>query len=245
MSLIRFLMITLLAVGWTQHALARVYTIGVENIDYYPIYKAEYGQYKGFARDLLDRFGQEKGYEFRYEALPVIRLTKYFVDGKVDLKFPDNALWSKDEKGKFDVRYSTPVLAYTDGVMVLPARLHQGLDNFKHLGVVRGFTPWNYLGRVKEGKMDLKESSNLESMCNQALNSRVDGAYFNVKVASYFLKNVIKQEDGLVFDEQLPHDTNTYHLSSISHPEIIDAFNQFLEENKDWVQALKVRYELE
>lgn len=49
----------------SQSALARVYTIGVEDIDYYPIYKTEGGQYKGFARDLFDRFGKEKGFEFR------------------------------------------------------------------------------------------------------------------------------------------------------------------------------------
>lgn len=223
---------------------ARVYTIGVEDIDYFPIYKTEGSEYKGFARELFDKFGKEKGYEFRYESLPVMRLTKYFVDGQVDLKFPDNALWAKDAKAGKAVTYSEAVLKYTDGVMVLPARKDQGLESLKHLGVVRGFTPWNYLGLVKEGKVVLKEASNLESMCNQALNSRVDGAYFNVDVARYFMKNNLKQPDALVFNPSLPNDTNTYHLSSISHPDIITAFNQFVVENKMWIQALKKTHEL-
>lgn len=226
------------------NAQARVYTIGVEDIDYFPIYKTDSGQYKGFARDLFDRFGKEKGFEFRYESLPVMRLTKYFVDGQVDLKFPDNAVWAKDAKGDRAITYSAAILKYTDGVMVLPARKDQGLETLKHLGVVRGFTPWNYLDLVKEGKVVLKEASNLESMANQALNARVDGAYFNVDVARYFLKNTLKQADAMVFNPNLPHDTNTYHLSTISHPDIVKAFDQFLDENRDWVQSLKKTYEL-
>lgn len=239
-SVIAFAVFTLLA----QVAQARVYTIGVEDIDYYPIYKTESGQYKGFARDLFDRFGKEKGYEFRYESLPVMRLTKYFIDGQVDLKFPDNAVWAKEAKGDKAIRYSASILKYTDGVMVLPARKDMGLESIKHLGVVRGFTPWNYLDLVKEGKVVLKEASNLESMCNQALNSRVDGAYFNIDVARYFLKNTLKHADAMVFNTHLPHDTNTYHLSTISHPDIVTAFDKFLEEHRDWVQSLKKTYEL-
>lgn len=234
--------VTLTAVSGISEA--RVYTIGVEDIDYYPIYKTEGGQYKGFARELFDKFGKEKGYEFRYESLPVMRLTKYFTDGQVDLKFPDNALWAKDAKGDKSVSYSEAILQYTDGVMVLPARKDGGLDSLKQLGVVRGFTPWNYLDLVREGKVVLHEASSLESMSNQALNARVDGAYFNVDVARYFMKNTMKQVDALVFNPNLPHDTNTYHLSTISHPDIVTSFNLFLKENKDWVQSLKKLHEL-
>lgn len=244
MTCAKSLVAGVLLMALTETVQARVYTIGVEDIDYFPIYKTDSGQYKGFARDLFDRFGKEKGFEFHYESLPVMRLTKYFVDGQVDLKFPDNAIWARDAKGDRAIIYSVAVLKYTDGVMVLPARKNEGLDTLKHLGVVRGFTPWNYLDLVKESKVALKEASNLESMCNQALNARVDGAYFNIDVARYFLKNTLKQADALVFNPNLPHDTNTYHLSTISHPDIVKAFDQFLDENREWVQSLKKTYEL-
>lgn len=228
-----------------QASYARVYTLGVEDIDYYPIYKTKNGEYSGFVRDLFDQFGKDKGYEFRYESLPVVRLTNYFLEGQVDFKFPDNSAWAQDAKAKFAVIYSEPVIKYTDGVMVLPTRPQKGLEGFKNLGTVRGFSPWDFMDLAKEGKVVLKEASNLESLANQALNARIDGAYFNVDVARYFLKNTIKQPEGLVFDESLPHTTSTYHLSTISHPDVMKDFNAFLVEKRAWVEALKIRYELD
>jgi len=242
-----FLKLTLassIALLWTLSAQARVYTIGVEDIDYYPLYKTESAQYKGFARDLFDKFGKENGYEFRYESLPVMRLTKYFVDGEVDFKFPDNSFWAVDAKKDVKVIYSGAVLTYTDGVMVIPANKDKGFDQLKTLGVVRGFTPFPYLDHIKDGKVKLQEANNLEGMTNQALSARSDGAYFNVDVAKYFMKNTLKQADALVFNAKLPHDRSTYHLSTISHPDVLTAFDQFLQKNKAWVASLKKTYEI-
>ena len=77
----------LLVAAFASHA--QTFVIGVEDIDYYPLYAYKDGKYQGVAKDILDKFASSKGYTFEYKPFPVIRLTKYFVEGQVDLKFPD------------------------------------------------------------------------------------------------------------------------------------------------------------
>ena len=53
------------------------------------------------------------------------------------------------------------------------------------------------------------------------------------------------QPDALVFAESLPHTKSAYHLSSLKHPEVIEAFNAWMEQNADTVQSLKEEYGVE
>jgi len=49
--------------------------VGVELQPYQPYSDVENGEYRGYARDLLDAFAAEHGYRFVYMPLPVRRLT--------------------------------------------------------------------------------------------------------------------------------------------------------------------------
>jgi ABC-type amino acid transport substrate-binding protein len=230
--------------GLLSSAQAQEYTVGVEDLDYFPAYAMRNKEYVGAAREILDRFAQKQGITFSYRALPVLRLTGYFVEGKVDFKFPDNANWAGDAKAGKAIVYSGAVFGYTDGVMVLPGRKGNGLDGFKTLGTVRGFTAWDFLGLVKSKQVEIREANSLDSLILQAINNRVDGGYFNVSVAEYFLANNLKQPGALVFDDSLPHTNSFYTLSSIKNPEIIEKFNQFLAEETTWLAELKKKYGL-
>ncbi len=42
------------------------FTVGVENINYYPQYTYENKEYKGYARELLDLFAKSKGGDDRW-----------------------------------------------------------------------------------------------------------------------------------------------------------------------------------
>ena len=225
-------------------ARAQTFTVGVEDIDYFPLYAYRDGTYQGFARDVLTKFAESKGYTFEFKPFPVVRLINYFVEGKVDFKFPDNEVWAGDAKKGVNVRYSDPVVAYTDGVMVLPANRGKGTGALKKLGIVRGFTPWDYLSMIKSGAVVSKEASSLDSLVKQTLHQRVDGAYFNVAVASYYLANGLKQPDALVFDDSLPHTSSNYTLSSHKHPAIIEEFNQFLIDEAAWIRELEKKYQI-
>ena len=67
--------------------------MGVEDIEYFPFYAKREGKYVGFAREVFDKFGKQYGHTITYKALPVKRLYGEFINGRVDLKFPDNPYW--------------------------------------------------------------------------------------------------------------------------------------------------------
>jgi ABC-type amino acid transport substrate-binding protein len=243
----RFLAVFLLlqALAWPSAALAgQTYTIGVENIQYYPMYNWGQGEYTGFSSELLTTFGQDAGYDFVFKPFPVKRLFSEFLGGKVDFKYPDNPFWRQDLKEGKNIVYSDPVLEYIDGVMVLPANKGNGLDRLKTLGTVMGFTAWDYLGLAKEGKVKISENNNLENLLKMTMAGRTDGAYANVAVARYNLSKTLNKPNGLVFDPELPHTKSNYLLSTLSHPEVIEKFNAWLAANTDKVQALKTKYKV-
>ncbi len=225
-------------------AQAGTYVVGVENIEYFPQYSWDGKSYSGFARDLLDAFAKDKGHSFEYRALPVSRLFQDFTEGKLDLKYPDNPLWSSDMKAGKSVVYSQPVVAYIDGVNVAPARKGLGADAVKTLGLVRGFTAWDWMDRIKAGSVTLQENSTFPGLVGQALMGRVDGAYANVAVVAWTLEQQGKS-GGLVFDPALPHSRSNYHLSSIKHPALVAEFNDWMAANAAKVAELKAKYQVE
>lgn len=223
---------------------AKEYVVGVEDIDYFPIYAERGNEYSGFARELMDEFAAAQGIVFKYKSLPIKRLFGSFLEGKIDFKFPDSSYWKSDMKEGKNVVYSEPVLEYIDGVMVLPENLNKGKENLKKLGVVRGFTPWDYLGDIEAKTVKVKENTTLDGLMNLVKNKRIDGVYFNVIVARYFLENTKFENNLIVFDSSLPHTRSHYYLSTIKHPELIEQFNTFMKTNSGLVEKLKAKYKV-
>lgn len=223
---------------------ASKYVIGVEDISYLPYYTTDGKEYSGFARELLDGFGKAANIEFEYLPLPINNLFGKFLapNSKVDFKFPDNETWAQDLKKDFKLIYSNAVVEYTDGVMVTPARHGQGRDKIKKLATFRGFTAWDFLGDIKSGKIEIKENDSMTGLLQQTIKGFVDGAYVNISVAGYILRNSLKKESELLFDENLPHTRSNYKLSTIKHPDIAKKFNEYLEKNKTSILLLKQKW---
>lgn len=222
-----------------------VLVVGVENQHYLPAYAFENGVYKGYARELLDAWAQDRDYQLEYRPLPVPRLYAAFFGGQVDFKFPDNPNWKKDERSGKSITYSDPVVAFVDGTSVHPTRKNAGLDEFKVLGTLGGFTPWAWLDRIQTGKTALSENFNVEALIRQGIAGRVDGVYANVAVINYQLDHVLKQPGALVFNPKLPYSRDNYQLSSIKHPEIVRDFNDWMRKNRDRISALKKQHQVE
>ncbi|MBL4798028.1 MAG: transporter substrate-binding domain-containing protein [Oleispira sp.] len=216
--------------------------IGVENIDYFPIYQYSNGQYSGAASEILNKFATLNNHTVTYKGYPITRLNKNYLNGTVGFRFPDNAYWAQDQKSGYDIQYSASVIDFIDGVMVSPSNKGRGIEKFKKLGLVRGFTAWDYLDLVKKGSVKIKEANSLDSLIKLTSSNRYDGAYFNVDVATYYLNNTLKAPGSLVFDPDLPHTKSSYSLSSFKHPKIIEQFNQFLIEQADWIKTIKEKY---
>ncbi|MBF0442572.1 MAG: transporter substrate-binding domain-containing protein [Oligoflexales bacterium] len=221
----------------------KTFTIGVEDIDYYPHYKSEKGVYSGYAEEVLTKFAKSRGYDFKYVPLPVTRLFRNFLTTQeVDFKYPDNPYWSAEMR-KSKVYYSKSVVDYKEGVAVLPKNQGKGLTSLKKMGIVHGFTAFEYLDKIKAGEIKVEENDSFSGLLQQAVRERIDGAYSEVGVLNYFNKEVFKKPV-LVFDDSLPHLQSSFFLSSIKYPEVIEEMNKFLVEEKKFVEEMKRKYSL-
>ncbi len=218
--------------------------VGVELQPYQPYSEVENGEYRGYARELLDAFAAEQGYRFVYTPLPVRRLLGDFLGGRVDLKFPDHPQWNADQKAGHPVRYSQPAAPYVDGVLVKPQYLGQGKARIRLLGTQNGFTPWPYLEDIRAQRLKLIQANQIESLLLMAASDRVDAVYLNPRVVTHQLRQMRLAPDTLVFDPQLAHVEDHYYLSSIHHPELIEAFDRFLERRAELVAAIRLRHGL-
>jgi hypothetical protein len=59
------------------------------------------------------------------------------------------------------------------------------------------------------------------------------------------MARLLDMDGALVFDATLPYVRDYYHLSSFTQPEIIKAFDQWLVENANLVESVKVRMNAE
>ena len=218
------------------------YVVGVQDLDYFPIYATDsQGEYRGYARELLDLFAKRSGNHFSYQARPVKRLVNDYLAGRVDFMFPDNPNWDGAQKAALTVHYSAPALVFQDAVLVLPGHLGQPLQS---LGSIMGFTPWKFMADVNASKLRLQEAPGPLNLIKMALAGRVQGVNMARQVADYHLK-ALGQPEALVPDlGLLPSRDSQYLLSSIRHPELIRQFDQFLQTDRAAVTALKRKYGL-
>lgn len=223
------------------------YRVGVEDVDYYPIYSAvppDY-QFRGYARDLLDAFAVHAQVQLRYVSLPVRRMTHSYWSGQLDLIFPDNPRWNQADKQGHAILYSEPVLVFQDAMLVLPSRLGQPRESFRKLGFVRGFTPWKFQAEIAAGRVQIETSPGPEGLIRMALSGYIDAANMARQVAHYHLAQ-LGQPDGLRVEPRLLSLVDSqYHLSSIRHPELIRRFDAFLQAEHQAVAALKAKYGLQ
>lgn len=219
------------------------YVVGVENLPYLPYYSVENGEYVGYARELLDAFAASTHHHFIYKSLPIKRLLSDLLSGQIDFKYPDNSMWASEERKGKTIYYSQTTAEYIDGIMLKAENKGKGLSSIKSLGVILGFTPFDYIDKINSGAITVNQNHSLTPLLKSALAGRVDGAYVNVDVAAHQLQKM-GNENQLVFDETLPHSKGGYVLSSLKHKNIVDQFNEFLEKNPDTIAKLKEKYRL-
>lgn len=215
--------------------------IGVEELDYYPVYAIQDGEYRGAAREIFDAFAKDRGYTLSFRPLPIKRLFAELMSGGIDLKFPDNPDWASEQKKGHTMAYSKPVIRYIDGVLVAPQNMGRSPDEIRVLGTVSGFTPFAWVDRIKDGRVQVKENPRMELLLKQVQVGRFDGAYASVAVANYTLDHQLSSSGGLVFDPRLPHSRDAYMLSSVKRADVVADFNDWMAANAAMVQSIKDR----
>jgi len=234
--MISTIVLSFLAISYSQ---ADTITVGIEGLNYFPYYNTSDGNKEGAAVELLEKFNDYSEHEIKLKALPVARLLPTFLSKKVDYKFPANPNWAKKAKEGMSLVYSDPIFKFTDGVLVKKG--NKGKD-IKRLGVVRGFTAWDFLDKIESGEVTITEGSNLESLVKMLDLSRIDGIYCNVNVANYIVNKVFGNNNNIVFDESLPHTTSNYHLASHGNTKVIVDLNAFLIKENAYIKQLKTQY---
>ena len=226
----------------TRAVAAEPVLVGVEDSRYLPHYAFEEGRYSGFGRELLDAFFGARGEAPAYRAMPVARLFRSFLQGELDFKYPDNVLWQAELKTAAEIVYSDPIVGYIDGVNVPPEQLGAGIDAIETLGTLRGFTAVGWSEQLAAGRVVLIENDSFRGLVEQGIIGRVDGVYANVDVVRYLLANDLRKPYALLFDADLPHTRSAYHLSTIAHPEVIEAFNAWMKSEAALLSRLKKRH---
>lgn len=223
-------------------AQAETYSVGVEDIDYLPVSAQRDGAWVGVLPELLDAFAADAGIRFAYRPLPVSRLLSSFLNGQIDFKLPDHPDWQSEKRQGIEIHYSRPLLAFTDGTLVRRDRMGESAATIKTLATVIGFTPWAWQEPINQGQVRLRESLDLTSLLRQTLAGRVDAAYASIDVATWQLAHDLNQAGALVFDPELPHARDHYHLSTLKHPEVLQAFDRWLAQSSEEVRAIKAAW---
>lgn len=220
------------------------FTIGVQDYqNYLPYSEYKDGVYSGLGRAILDAFAQAQGYKFDYQAYPLKRRDLMFARSEFDFSFPDNPNWVPELKRGLDIQY-TPMLEFTDGVLVLPEKLGKGVSGIKTLGIPLGFTPYPFSDLIKSGAVKVTESAAYDSLYLLLLKPRIDGAYANIRVAAYYWANIEKNRQAtFVYDPQLPHSNGFHFLATIKHRKILAEFERFIQDNPALITRLKTEYQ--
>ena len=231
--------------GFAQLSERKTLIVGVDNTQYFPIYSSDLGlTYLGYSRELIKIFAEKYNYDITFRILPIERLYMEFWNGDVDLKYPDSPYWKSGLREGKGIHYTKSILDYVDGIVVKPENLGAGINNFHRLGLVRGFTPFALLGDIKARNITLTKNNTLTGMLRQVLSGRVDGAYINIDIARYQLREIFNEPGSLVFDPDLPFIKDSYLMSTLNHPGVIKEFNRFLVEEKLIISELKKQFGL-
>lgn len=222
-------------------AMARDVVVGVEAIDYSPVYGVRDGRFQGAARQILDAFAAAKGHRLTFQPLPVKRLYAELGHGGVDLKFPDSPDWQPALRQGRSTAFSKPVIHYIDGTIVRVEDVSAGVGAIHSLGTIAGFTPFAWGEQLKSGAVELKENSSFEPLLRQVQTKRIDGAYGNVAVALNAADAIPGLAGTIAFAPKLPHVADSYRLSSVKAPELVAEFDEWLAANGKLVAEIIAR----
>ena len=234
----------LLSVLLPLNGYAKSITIGIENINYYPLYAYDKSMdsYSGYVPELLNNFGQAYGYKVDYLALPINRLYKKFYSGEIDAKFPDSDLWNTESRVGYQINYSTPVIELEEVMYVQQKDKNLRLANFNKLGIVRGMTPWKLSEEIESGQLKVLEADNPELLLEMVFKGRVQGVVMDRSVGQFLLSQMDQSISLDVNTWLLESDGGSYHLSNINNPSLISDFNQYLITHAEQVSQLQAKY---
>lgn len=207
-----------------------VYTVSVQDIDYYPIYRtsSDGHDYDGYLRDVMDAFARQQGIRFNYRPRPIRRGTAEFLGGQFDFILPAHPQWNHIAKAGKRIYYSRPLVYFKDAILVPNEKQALRPGQMRQLGTIHGFTPWKFAGEIDAGRLRVETARTPENLIRMALRGRVDVINLALPVAHYHLEQMDARNTLVPAEQLMTIERSRYHLASMKHPEVIEALNQFL-----------------
>lgn len=246
-TLLKRCLLTLAMAATAVFAQAReVYTVVVQDIDYFPIYRADpiTDSYSGYVRELMDAFARHQDIRFEYRVRPVRRMTWEFLADHFDFALPDNPRWDRSAKEGLTIHYSEPLLTFEDAVFVPKGQQNMSLEEMTDYGTIHGFTPWKFQDLIDSGQVELKIASKPSNLIRMAMAGRVTAFNLAVPVAEYHFRELGTTGRFVVAPNLMPQRESYYHFSTLKHPELINAFDRFLKNHQTEVNRLLQQYGL-
>lgn len=227
-----YLIGSLFALASPHAGAGSVYTVSVQDIDYYPIYRtsASDGHYDGYLRDIMDAFAREQGIRFSYRPRPIRRGAAEFLGGKYDFMLPAHPQWNRLAKAGKRIYYSRPLVYFEDAVLVSPERRDIVRDDMRQYGTIHGFTPWKFADEIDNGTLRVETARTPENLIRMALKGRLDVINLALPVARYHLDRMGAEGRLVPADQLMDIELSRYHLATLKYPELIEALNHFLAE---------------
>lgn len=222
------------------------FIIGVEDIDYYPLYDFSINNFEreNFTRELLSTFFLSHGYKFKFVALPIKRFDKWYEEDGIDFKYPDSPRWRKRITKKLDLTFSQPVLQLTAGSYVLKKNQNISRQSVKRLGIMFGFFPTLWYDKLQNGTLEKFEAHSSLSLVKHLLRGNVDVIDTDNNVIKYNLKKLHKNEDEIVLNQHIQHVRYAHHFSTIKHVKIMQEFDDFMINQSQLVANIKQKYNI-
>jgi len=243
MKMSHYLICCLFALISFANLQAQEFIIGVEDVSYYPLYEFKSNR-NTHTRELLDTFAASKGYKFTYLPLPIKRFETWLVEEKIDFKYPDNSRWYSNTKTTEKFTFSESTIKLVAGTSVLKSSLKKDKSEFKSIGTLLGFYPTHWIEKIKSGQVKLYEDVSTKILVQQLIAGHIDGIDMEPSVIQYYLKELGKPSDTSIIDRRYRFDVYDFHFSTIKHPEIIEEFNAFLNNNKPLLEQLNKNYKI-
>lgn len=222
---------------------AENYTVGAQNIRYYPHYDFNSDVDKGLGWAILEAYANNSGHTFTYHAMPILRLQRELVKGNVDFVYPDNPKWYDAPGNEVKKYYSVPLVRALAATLVKPENKYQTIDFVQRLAMPLGFTPVHWRQRV-DSNLTRLVSVNDSTIALQLLQrNRVDAADLEYNVVQYIV-SITPELGPFTLAPNLPHENIGFMLSTIRHPELIKDLTEFILSNPKIMQTLYERYKV-
>jgi len=217
------------------------FIVASQNLSYYPHYDFRSPVDKGLVWAILEAYAHDRGHEFKYLSMPVLRLQKEVLKGSVDLIYPDHPTWTNPISTAEQKIFSSIITTTIAGTLVKPHQYRKPIESIKELSIPLGFSPLYWEPRISNGQLRLISTNDSITALELLHLGRSDAADCDYYVAQHLL-SLYPNFQPMLFDPGLPIKEIEFMFSTVSNPELVADIDLFIQQNPQVISELKLRY---